>query len=433
MKIAVIGTGYVGLVSGVCFAKIGHEVICVDNNQEKITKLENGEIPIYEPGLKEILVEAVKNNKISFTQNLANAVKQAEAVFIAVGTPQDEKDGSADLSFVYTVAKEIALAADSYKVVVTKSTVPVGTGDEVGAIIKKNNPQLEFSIVSNPEFLREGAAIDDFLNPDRVVVGVSDEKSKDLMSKIYQPLQDEGVEVIYTDVKTSELIKYAANSFLATKIAFINEMADLCEKVNGDIKKLSYGIGKDSRIGEKFLNPGPGFGGSCFPKDILALTYVAKKHGSKLSIVDAVIDSNNARKLNMAKRVIANCDGVKGKEIAVLGLAFKADTDDIRYSPALVVVEELLKAGAKVRVYDQEAMENTKKELNNSDITYCNNPYEAAQGVDALVIATEWKEFSNLDLNKLKQAQKTPLIIDLRNMVDPQKAKEAGFEYICIG
>ena len=432
MKIIVIGTGYVGLVSGVCFAKIGHEVICVDQDKNKISKLKNGEIPIYEPGLKEILVEAVKNKKITFSDNLSEVINTADVAFVAVGTPQSEIDGSADLSFIYEVAAEIAKSSTSYKLIVTKSTVPVGTGAEVAEIVKKNNPNLEFSVASNPEFLREGAAIDDFMKPDRIVVGVNDEWSKKIMDEIYAPLTGQGALLIFTDIPTAELIKYAANSFLATKIAFINEMADLCEKTGADVKKLSFGIGTDSRIGGKFLNPGPGFGGSCFPKDILALENIAKKNNSDLSVVQAVIKSNDARKLNMVKKVIAACDGnVSGKTIAVLGLAFKGNTDDIRYSPSLVIIRELIKLGAKIKTYDKEAIENTKKELGqNTNIVYFDNAYEAAKEADAIVIATEWDEFKNLDLNKLSKNQ---IIIDLRNMLDADKIRAAGFKYLFIG
>ena len=432
MKIIVVGTGYVGLVSGVCFAKIGHEVICVDHDQNKISKLKNGEIPIYEPGLKEILIEAVKNKKITFSNNLSEVINSAEVLFIAVGTPQNEIDGSADLSFVYAVATEIAQYATGYKLIVTKSTVPVGTGGEIAELIKKNNSNLEFSVASNPEFLREGMAINDFMEPDRIIVGVNDDRSKKIMDEIYAPLTSQDVSLIFTDIPTAELIKYAANSFLATKIAFINEMADLCEKTGADVKKLSIGIGTDSRIGEKFLNPGPGFGGSCFPKDILALENIAKKNNSDLSVIQAVIKSNDTRKLNMVKKIVTICDGdVKDKTIAVLGLAFKGNTDDIRYSPALIIVRELAKLGAKVKTYDKEAIENTKKELGqNTNIFYFNNSYEAVKEADAIVIATEWDEFKNLDLSKLSKNQ---IIIDLRNMLDPNKVRKAGFKYFFIG
>ena len=433
MKIAVIGTGYVGLVSGLCFAKIGHEVICVDSNEQKISKLNNGEIPIYEPGLKGILTEAALNKKISFTTDLASAVKEAAAIFIAVGTPQDEKTGAADLSFVYAVAKEIAGNIDSYKVIVTKSTVPVGTNLEVKRIIRENNKTASFSVASNPEFLREGCAIDDFLRPDRVVFGLEDEKAKEVMSEIYAYFKNIAP-VIFTDIKTAEMIKYAANSFLAMKICFINEIADLCSKVGADVRQLSRAIGLDNRIGSKFLNPGPGFGGSCFPKDILALENIAKENNTELSLISSTIASNNRRKAQMAKKVIAaNGKNVEGKTIAILGLAFKGGTDDIRYSPSLVIIKELLEAGAKIHAYDAQAMENTKKEFPESlKIKYFDNPYEAIENADSTAICTEWEEFRDLNLEKIVKLQKSNVIFDLRNMLDPQKARTAGLKYFSI-
>ncbi|MFT6385949.1 MAG: UDPglucose 6-dehydrogenase [Rickettsiales bacterium] len=433
-KIAVIGTGYVGLVSGLCFAKIGHDVICVDNNLDKIDQLENGEIPIFEPGLKEILDESVANKKITFTSDLAKAVQGCDAVFIAVGTPQDDKTGSADLSFVFEVAKQIACNINSYKVIVTKSTVPVGTNLRVKKIIQENNSKADFSVVSNPEFLREGSAIEDFLYPDRIVVGIEDEKAQKIMEEIYDYFSQKAP-LIFTDITTAEMIKYAANSFLATKICFINEMADLCEKVGADVRKLSEGIGLDSRIGKKFLNPGPGFGGSCFPKDILALENIAEKNDVDLSLVSSTIESNSKRKLRMAQKIIAaNGGDVSGKTIAILGLAFKGNTDDIRYSPALVIIEELIKNGAKIHAYDPEAIENTKKELaDNPEIIYFQDSYQAINKADSTVIVTEWEEFRVLDLEKIKQYQKSNVLIDLRNMLDSKKVKEFGFEYFSIG
>lgn len=436
MKIAIIGTGYVGLVSGVCFAKIGHQVTCVDKDQEKIFCLENGQIPIFEPGLKEIMLDAAKSDNIKFSTSLKEAIKDSDAIFIAVGTPQGDNDGAANLEFVFEVAKEIAINASSYKVIVTKSTVPVGTGHKIKEIIKKENNSLEFSIISNPEFLREGKALEDFLKPDRVIVGFEDDKSKKIMEEIYAPLSKLNNNpnlVTYTDVTTSELIKYAANSFLATKVAFINEMSDLCEKVGGNIKDLSAGIGSDSRIGSKFLNPGPGFGGSCFPKDILALTNIAKNHNIELSIIDTIIKSNENRKLAMAQKVIDACQGdVKNKKITVLGLAFKADTDDIRYSPAIAVINSLLKAGALIQAFDPQATDNSKTEITGK-ISYYDDCYGAAKDSDALVIATEWQEFKDLDLDKLKTLLNIPLIIDLRNILDRKTVKESGFDYVSIG
>ncbi|MFT5703242.1 MAG: UDPglucose 6-dehydrogenase [Rickettsiales bacterium] len=429
-RIAVIGTGYVGLVSGLCFAKIGHNVICVDNNPDKINQLENGQIPIYEPGLKGVLDEAVLNKKITFSTDLASAVKNCQAVFIAVGTPQNEENGSADLSFVFKVAEEIAENIDGYKVIVTKSTVPVGTNMQVKKIIRKINEDADFSVVSNPEFLREGSAIEDFMRPDRIVVGLEDEQAKVVMAEIYNYFHNTAP-LIFTDIATAEMIKYAANSFLAMKICFINEIADLCEKVGADVRKLSQGIGLDSRIGNKFLNPGPGFGGSCFPKDIMALENISQKHNVELSLVNSTIKSNQIRKERMAAKIItANGGNVEGKTIAVLGLAFKGNTDDIRYSPAITIIEELIKKGAKVNAYDKEAILNTKKEFGpNSAISYFEDPYEAIRNVDATVIATEWDEFKDLDLEKIKQYQKSNVLIDLRNMLDAKKARILGFKY----
>jgi UDPglucose 6-dehydrogenase len=352
-KIAVIGTGYVGLVSGLCFAKIGHNVMCVDNNSNKIQQLKNGTIPIYEPGLKAILDEAIAHKKIIFTTDLASAVQNCQAIFIAVGTPQDEETGNADLSFVFKVAQQIAQNINSYKVIITKSTVPVGTNMQVKKIIRKINEDADFSVVSNPEFLREGCAIDDFLKPDRIVVGLEDEKAKKIMSEIYSYFTGTAP-LIFTDITTAEMIKYAANSFLAMKICFINEIANLCEKVGADVRKLSSAIGLDSRIGNKFLNPGPGFGGSCFPKDIIALENIAKKNDVELSLISSAIKSNNERKIKMAEKIIsANGGNIEGKTIAILGLAFKGNTDDIRYSPSITIIKELIKKGAKIYAYDQ--------------------------------------------------------------------------------
>ena len=433
-KIAVIGTGYVGLVSGLCFAKIGHNVICVDNNSDKIEQLQNGIIPIYEPGLKVILDEAVAHKKITFTTDLASAVQSCQAIFIAVGTPQDEETGNADLSFVFKVAEQIAQNINSYKVIITKSTVPVGGNLQVKKIIRKINEDADFSIASNPEFLREGCAIDDFLKPDRIVVGLEDEQAKKIMSEIYNYFTGTAP-LIFTDITTAEMIKYAANSFLAMKICFINEIADLCEKVGADIRKLSPAIGLDSRIGNKFLNPGPGFGGSCFPKDIMALENIAQKNNIELSLINSTIKSNSKRKIKMAEKIIvANGGSVEGKIIAILGLAFKGNTDDIRYSPAITIIKELIKRGAQIHAYDQEAIENTKKELGkNSAIKYFSMAYEAIKSADSTVIATEWEEFRNLDLGKIKQLQKSNVIVDLRNMLDAKKAKGLGFKYFGIG
>ncbi len=432
MKITVIGSGYVGLVSGICFAKIGHSVICVDKDQSKIDKLQQGIIPIFEPGLKELLAEVVAEKRISFTVNLEEALKESQAVFIAVGTPQGE-DGSADMTYVFGVVKDIAQKSQDYKLVITKSTVPVGTGQKIKAIISEINPKLEFSVASNPEFLREGAAIDDFMNPDRIVVGAEDEKAQKIMAEIYQKFSN--TKIVYCDITTAELIKYASNAFLATKIGFINEMADLCEAVNGDVKNLSYAIGLDSRIGEKFLNPGPGFGGSCFPKDIMAISNIAKENAVSLSLIDSVITSNQKRKIKMADKISAILNGeIKDKKIAILGLAFKANTDDIRYSPAIVIVKELAKKGANIFATDPEAIENSKVELEGfTNVKFSTDIYELVKDVDLIVIATEWKVYAELDLEKIKQLTKSRKILDLRNILDAKKVRDAGFEYSCIG
>jgi UDPglucose 6-dehydrogenase len=428
MRITVIGSGYVGLVSGICFAKLGHEITCIDKDENKISKLKSGVIPIFEPGLKELLEEAVAAKKISFSTNLKDGLDTSEAVFIAVGTPQDE-DGSADLSYVLAAAKEIAQLSTSYKLIITKSTVPSGTGFKIKKLVKETNPTLDFSVASNPEFLREGAAIDDFMNPDRIVIGVEDEKSQKIFAEIYQKFGAE--KLVATDVITAELIKYASNSFLATKISFINEMADLCEVVGGNIKHLSHAMGLDSRIGEKFLNPGPGFGGSCFPKDIMAILNVAQENKVELSLIDSVITSNKKRKIKMADKISAALDGkINGKKIALLGLSFKANTDDIRYSPAIVIAKELSKKGAKILATDPEAIENSKQELKDfSNIEFFENADDAIKDADLIVIATEWKEFCELDFSNIK----TKKIVDLRNLFDADKMKKNGFEYYFIG
>jgi UDPglucose 6-dehydrogenase len=428
MKITVIGSGYVGLVSGICFAKLGHEVACIDKDKSKISKLKSGIIPIFEPGLKEILDEAIAAKKISFTDNLDSALKNSKAVFIAVGTPQDE-DGSADLSYVLAAAKEIAQKSDSYKLIITKSTVPAGTGYKIRNLIKRTNAKLEFSIASNPEFLREGSAIDDFMNPDRIVIGVEDAKAEKILREIYQKFP--AGKIVVSDIITAELIKYASNSFLATKISFINEMADLCEIVGGNIKQLSKAMGLDSRIGEKFLNPGPGFGGSCFPKDIMAILNVAKENKVSLSLIDSVITSNKQRKIKMVSKIEGALNGkVTGKKIAMLGLAFKANTDDIRYSPAITIAKELSKKGAKILAHDFEAIENSKRELAEfKNISFHENVYEAMKDADLIVIVTEWKQYQKLDFSK----SKTKKIVDLRNLFDAKKMQEKGFKYIYIG
>ncbi|MDX2082437.1 MAG: UDP-glucose/GDP-mannose dehydrogenase family protein, partial [Rickettsiales bacterium] len=424
MKITVIGSGYVGLVSGICFAKIGHEVICVDKDKNKIAQLKSGIIPIFEPGLKEMLDEVVLAKKISFTTDLSKSLQDVKAVFIAVGTPQDE-DGSADLSYVLAAAKEIAQFADSYKLIITKSTVPAGTGAKIKKLLKKTYPKFDFSVASNPEFLREGAAISDFMNPDRIVIGVEDNKAQEIFSKIYQSFEQE--KLIFTDIITAELIKYACNSFLATKISFINEMANLCEAVGGDIKQLSSAMGRDLRIGDKFLNPGPGFGGSCFPKDILAILNFAKKNKVNLSLIAAVTNSNNRRKIKMVEKISTILNNkIKNKKIALLGLAFKSNTDDIRYSPAILIAKELAKKGAKIFAHDFAAIKNSKQELAKfQNIEFFDDLYQACKNADAIVIATEWPQYQKINFSKIK----TKKIIDLRNLFDAKKMRDLGFEY----
>jgi len=432
MKIVVIGTGYVGLVSGVCMAKLGHDVICVDKDSSKIANLQKNIIPIFEPGLKELLVEAVAAAKISFTTDLRLSLQGADVVLIAVGTPQEE-DGSADLSYVLAAAREIAKFSQEYKLVVTKSTVPVGANSKVRDVIKKENPQLDFDVASNPEFLREGNAIDDFMNPDRIVVGFDNDRAKKILGEIYKKFPSQ--KVVYTDIATAELIKYASNSFLATKISFINEMADLCEKTGADVRQLASAVGLDSRIGEKFLNSGPGFGGSCFPKDIMAIVNIAKENNVELSLINSVISSNALRKDKMVDKIIAALNkNIEHKKIAFLGLAFKGNTDDIRYSPAIEIIKALTKKSAIIRASDPEAIANAKKELAEFvNIEFFQDPYEAISGADLIVIATEWKNYATLDFEKIKQVTKSHKIVDLRNMLDPAKLRNMGFEYSSIG
>lgn len=432
MRVAMIGTGYVGLVSGVCFADFGHQVICVDKDPKKIDVLNTGGVPIFEPGLADLVAKNVREGRLSFTTEIQEAVKTADAVFIAVGTPSRRGDGHADLSYVYAAAKEIAGVMDGYTVIVTKSTVPVGTGDAVEDIIRKAAPDSDFDVVSNPEFLREGAAIEDFKRPDRVVVGTDSPRAQEIMRSLYRPLFINETPIVFTNRRTSELIKYAGNAFLATKITFINEMADLCEKVGANVQEVSKGIGLDGRIGGKFLHAGPGYGGSCFPKDTLAVVKTAQDAGAPLKIVEAVIAANKARKDKMADKVIAACGGsVKGKTIAVLGLAFKPNTDDMRDSPSIPIIKALLKGGASIRAYDPEAMEEAKPLL--PGITYCQNAYECLDDADALVIITEWDQFRALDFDEVKRRMSAPILIDLRNIYHPDHMREQGFTYISIG
>ncbi|MCR9214819.1 MAG: UDP-glucose/GDP-mannose dehydrogenase family protein [Proteobacteria bacterium] len=432
MRIAVIGTGYVGLVSGTCFSEFGHEVVCVDKDVSKIDSLKAGIVPIFEPGLDAMLEKNLKAGTISFGTDLSSAVANADAVFIAVGTPSRRGDGQADLTYVYGAAKEIAAALDGYTVVINKSTVPVGTGGEVDRILRDTNPAAEFDVVSNPEFLREGAAIEDFMRPNRVVVGTTSSRAQEVMNEIYRPLSLSHTPIVFTSVESAELTKYAGNAFLAMKITFINEIADLCEKVGADVHDVAKGIGLDQRIGGKFLHPGPGFGGSCFPKDTRALFETSSQSGAPLRIIETVIDINETRKKAMADRVIAACDGsVEGKTIAVLGLTFKPNTDDMRESPSLDIIPELVNAGAKIRAYDPEGMEEAKKLL--SDIEFEDNAYAVLEDADALVIITEWNEFRALDLSRVKSLMKSPIMIDLRNVYEPKDMINRGFVYESVG
>ncbi|MEM7224026.1 MAG: UDP-glucose/GDP-mannose dehydrogenase family protein [Pseudomonadota bacterium] len=432
MRIAMIGTGYVGLVSGACFAEFGNSVICVDNDREKTARLEAGEIPIFEPGLDNLVANNRSAGRLSFTNDLASAVEDAELVFIAVGTPTDDQDGQADLSYVRAAAREVGAALKGYTVVVTKSTVPVGTGREVAQILSEVRPDGDFDVVSNPEFLREGSAINDFMRPDRVIIGTDGERARDVMRRLYRPLYLIERPIIFTNRETAELTKYAANAFLATKITFINEFADLCEKLGGDVHDVAKGIGLDGRIGRKFLHPGPGYGGSCFPKDTRAIAHSARDFGSPLRIIDTVIEINDQRKERMAERVIAACGGsVAGKEIAILGLTFKPNTDDMREAPSLKIVPALQAAGAQVRAYDPEGIEQAKREL--SDVAWCEDAYQAMTGAHALVIVTEWNEFRALDLERAKELMAEPVLVDLRNVCSPRDAVAAGFRYSGIG
>jgi UDPglucose 6-dehydrogenase len=430
MRIAMIGSGYVGLVSGACLSEFGHTVICVDKDQAKIAALRNGGIPIFEPGLDEVVAANVKAGRLSFDTDLGRAVKDADAVFIGVGTPSRRGDGHADLSYVFAAAEEIALALTGYTVVVTKSTVPVGTSRKVEEIIKTARPDADFDMASNPEFLREGSAIEDFRHPDRVVVGCDTDRAREVMREIYRPLYLNETPIVFTSRESSELIKYAANAFLAVKITFINEMADMCEKVGGDVQDVARGIGLDRRIGSKFLHPGPGYGGSCFPKDTLALVQTAEAVGAPTRIVETVVAVNERRKIEMAKKIEAAFGGVSGKTIAVLGLTFKPNTDDMRDAPSLVILPELLKSGATIRAFDPEGMTEAAKHLS---LEFCKDSYDALEGADGMVILTEWNEFRALDLARVRAALKSPLMVDLRNIYRPAQMAEAGFRYISVG
>ncbi len=432
MRVAMIGTGYVGLVSGACFSEFGTEVVCVDKDADKIARLRVGEIPIFEPGLAQLVESNVRAGRLSFTDDLPAAVAGADAVFIAVGTPSRRGDGHADLSYVEAAAREIAQAIEGYTVIVTKSTVPVGTGRRVAEIVERERPGADFDVVSNPEFLREGSAINDFMRPDRIVIGAESERAQEAMRQLYRVLYLIETPIIMTSLETAELTKYAANAFLATKITYINEIADLCESVGADVHDVARGIGLDGRIGRKFLHAGPGFGGSCFPKDTLALVRTARESNRPLRIVESVVEINDGRKKRMAEKIIEQCGGsVVGKTIAVLGVTFKPNTDDVREAPSLEILPALMKAGAKIRAFDPEGMEEAKKHL--KGVTWCGDAYETMTDADALVIVTEWNEFRALDVGRMRELMRAPVIVDLRNIYDPQAMAAAGFAYSCVG
>jgi UDPglucose 6-dehydrogenase len=431
MKICVVGSGYVGLVTGACLADFGMTVTGVDKDAAKIAALERGEIPIYEPGLEEIVEKNVKAGRLTFTTDLAPAIREAKAVFIAVGTPP-LPDGRADLSFVRQVAEAIGENLNGYKVVITKSTVPVGTGQMVEKVVReRSGGSHDFAVVSNPEFLREGCALEDFYRPDRVVIGARDPRAVDVMLDIYAPLKAAGVPFVIANVESAEMIKYASNGFLAAKITFVNEIAELCERAGADVEVVARGMGLDNRINPKFLHPGPGYGGSCFPKDTLAVAQIAEEHGMSFEIIDAVLSANERVRRRMVPKIEAAFDGLAGKTVALLGLAFKGDTDDMRESPAIPIVEGLVKAGARVRAFDPAAMEQAKLVL--PAIDYCADPYDAARGADGLVIATEWNQFRALEFDRLGKLLKQPLIVDLRNLYQPDRVAAAGFRYVSIG
>lgn len=432
MRITMVGTGYVGLVSGTCFAEFGFDVTCVDLDAGKVDRLKRGEVPIYEPGLEELLQRQIEGKRISFTTDLKTAVRGADAVFIAVGTPPRSSDGHADLSQAYQAAREIAEAMEGYTVVVTKSTVPVGTGREIEKIIRDLRPDADFDVVSNPEFLREGAAINDFMRPDRVVVGLSSERAKKVMAEIYRPLFLNETPIIFTTREASEIIKYAANAFLATKITFINEIANLCEKAGADVQDVARAIGMDGRIGKKFLHAGPGYGGSCFPKDTLALVQTGEVLGAPQRIVEMVVQVNAERQRDMAERIIAACGGdVQGKRIGILGVAFKPNTDDVREAPALTIIPVLQEAGAIVAAFDPVAMEQAQKHL--KDVVWCQDAYEVARDCDAIAIVTEWNEFRALDLTRIGDSMRAKRLLDMRNIYKPEELEGTGFLYMSIG
>ena len=432
MRIGMVGTGYVGLVSGTCFAEFGIEVICCDKDAAKIKRLKKGEIPIYEPGLDDLVEKQVKAGRLSFTTDLKAAVKDADAVFIAVGTPSRRDDGHADMTYVYEAAREIAEVIEGYTLIVTKSTVPVGTAREVARIVRETNPAAEFDVCSNPEFLREGAAIGDFMRPDRVVIGTDSARAVEVMKALYRPLYLNETPMVVTTPETAETIKYAANAFLAMKITFINEIANLCERTGANVQEVAKGIGLDGRIGSKFLHAGPGYGGSCFPKDTLALTQIGQKYGTPQNIIETVVWVNAERQASMAQRVIEACGGdIKGKRIGILGVAFKPNTDDVREAPSLVIIPLLQDEGAKIAAYDPAAMEEAEKHL--EDVEWCKDAYEVAEGADALVILTEWNEFRALNLDRIEEIMNEKRLIDLRNVYKSPEMEERGFHYVSIG
>ncbi|AXJ95494.1 MULTISPECIES: UDP-glucose/GDP-mannose dehydrogenase family protein [unclassified Sphingomonas] len=434
MRITMIGSGYVGLVSGACFSDFGHDVICVDKDESKIAALKAGRMPIYEPGLEALVEKNVAAGRLSFTTDLAASVAGVDAIFIAVGTPSRRGDGHADLSYVFAATEEIAAAVTGPTVVVTKSTVPVGTGDKVEAILREKRPDVDVQVVSNPEFLREGAAIGDFKRPDRIVIGTEDDGARKVMQGVYRPLYLNESPILFTGRRTSELIKYAANAFLATKITFINEIADLCEAVGANVQDVSRGIGLDNRIGKKFLHAGPGYGGSCFPKDTLALLKTAEDFETPVHIVEAVVKVNDSRKRAMGRKVLnalGGAEAARGKSVALLGLTFKPNTDDMRDAPSIAIAQALTDAGVTVRAFDPEGTEQAKRMM--PDLTYCSDAYEAATGADAVVIVTEWDAFRALDLTRLKQTMAAPVLVDLRNIYRREEVEALGFGYTAVG
>lgn len=434
MQIAVIGTGYVGLVTGVCLSEFGFRVTCIDNDGDKIAKLQQHIIPIYESGLEKLVENNRKAGRLSFSTDLASAVGAADIVFIAVGTPQNDTDGQADLRYFQNAAKDIAKSLKNYTLVVTKSTVPVGTNRQLAKLISEINPDADFDVASNPEFLREGAAVEDFMHPERIVVGIDSKRAKDVMSKLYEPICLNGAKLFFTTFESAETIKYVTNCMLAMRVGFINEVADFCEKAGANVRDVAKGVGMDYRIGEKFLQPGPGYGGSCFPKDTMAFRFMARQFGCESKMVEALIDSNDARKERMAEKVMEAAGGsVAGKTVAVLGLTFKPETDDMREGASLVIVPSLLKAGANMRLYDPQGMKEAAKFIQGENITWCKDAWDAMQGADMLVILTEWNEFRSLDIRKVKATLKAPLIIDLRNIFKRQDMMKHGFHYVSIG